>query len=337
MASGNGTYTGLGQNLGNDFESIAKYLTGKMDEQIVHEALTAGLGADPDLVQATSSAGTVKLGTIEATGLGNYDKVLGYPAGGMSLTFQEYTLRYDRAISATVDRRDSQITGGIAQAATGLAWTMKHKVIPEIDATRMATIFEKLAAENATNQNVVAGAKPTAANVIGKITSAINSVRKTTGYDSGLKVFVNAELMDVIDQTSEVQKSIDVSGARGIDFTVPRIKGQEIVFVPDERMKTTVTLKDGFTGALTDSTDLKSIDATKFGYVPGAKSIWFMVLAPGVANAVTAIENTKIIPAATNQKFDGDTYMYRIYHDLIVPKNQAEAAYLSVETGALGA
>lgn len=337
MTAGNGTHTGTGQNLGNDLDAIAKYLTNKMDEQIVLEAKTAGLSADPDLVQATSSAGTVKLGTIEATGLGNYDKILGYPAGGMSLTFQEYTLRYDRAISATVDRRDAQVTGGIAQAATGLAWTMKHKVIPEIDATRMAVIFEKLAAENSTNNNVVAGAKPTAANVIGKITSAINAVRKTTGIDSGLKVFVNSELMDVIDQTSEVTKNMDVTTAGGINMTVPSIKGQPLIFVPDERMKTTVTLKDGFTGALTDGTDLTSIDATKFGYVPGGKSIWFTVLAPGVANAVTAIENTKIIPAASNQKYDGDTYMYRIYHDLIVPKNQAEAAYMSVETGALGA
>ena len=332
IVAANGAHTGQGQNLGNDFENITKYLTNKLDEQLVHEAKTAGMTADSALVQATTTAGVVKLGTIEATGLGNYDKNRGYPVGGMSLVFNEYTLRYDRALSVTVDRRDQQVTGGIAQAATGLAWTMRHKIIPEIDATRMAVLYEKLNAESATYNNVTSGAKPTEANIVSKLTTAINTVRKATGLDSGLQLYVNAELMDILDQNTTATKMQDIAAAGAINNTVTTFKGLPVTYVPDDRMKTTITLNDGFTNALTDGTDLSSVDASKFGYVPGNKSIWFTVLAPGVANAISAIENTKVVPANINQKFDGDTFYYRLYHDLIVPKHQAEGAFMAVQS-----
>lgn len=329
----NGTHTGLGQNLGNNIAEITKFITEQMDNIIAQDAKTNGMTADSAFVQATSVAGTVKLATMLTTGLGNYDKIEGYPVGGINLTWEEYTLQNDRAISATIDRRDQQASGGLATAAAALAETMRQEVVPEIDATRMAKLYSVLNANNSANANVVAEAAPTNQNIVGKIIAGINHIADATGIEDGMTIYVNSSMRAALDASSEVTWMRDIqSGKANVDTAVRQIRGNNLVFVPAKRMKTTVTLNDGFTNALTDSTDKKSIDRTKFGFTPGAKDIYFAITTPGVANAVTAINSTKVIPAEINQRYDGDTFQFRIYHDLIVPKNKTPAAFMQVKS-----
>ena len=332
MTAGNGTYTGLGQNLGNDITATIAYITEKMDEIIEQEAKTGGMTADPALVQATGQAGSVKLATMETTGLGTYDKIKGYPRGGSKLTWQTYQLEADRAIAITIDRRDSMETNGLVTAAAVMANEMRENVIPEVDAYRMAKLYAALYAQNSANSNVKAEAKPTAANIVTKLTTAIDDVSNVTGYDEGMTLYVNAQLKSILDLSSEVTL-VRQTNDTGTEFTrrVRTFNGVPIVYVPEKRMNTTVTLNDGYTSALTDGTDLASQDATKFGFTPGALPIWFAVTTPGVANAVTAINAPKIISAEVNQQHDGDTYMFRLFHDLIVPKNKCAGAYMSVK------
>jgi len=331
--AGNGTYTGLGQNLGNDIDEVTKFITEKLDDIIVQEAKTSGMTADPAFVQATSVAGTVKLATMLTTGLGNYDKIEGYPVGGVQLSWESYQLAYDRAISATIDRRDTQTSGGLATAAAALAETMRQEVVPEIDATRMAKLYSALYAQNSANSNVVAEAAPTAANIVSKIIDGIDAVANVTGNEEGMTIYVNGLMRSALDKSSEVTKNWDVqNGGKDVNMAIRSIHGNRLVFVPPKRMKTTITLNNGFTNALSDDTDKTSIDRTKYGYTPGAKDIYFAITTPGVANAVTAINATKVIPAEVNQRYDGDTFMYRIFHDLIVPKNKCPAAYMQVKS-----
>lgn len=332
---GNGTYTGNGQNLGNDITAITKFITEKLDEILVQEAKTNGMQADPAFVRATGTAGTVKLATMLTTGLGNYSKIKGYPVGGVQLSWQEYQLTNDRAISATIDRRDEMGTDGMVTAAAALAEVMRAEAIPEIDATRMAQLFAALNAQNATNANVVTEAAPTKANILSKIQAGLDYVSNNTGVDEGMTIYVNQSLKSILKGSSEMTVTRDIqSGKTGLSTTVTEIDGNKIVYVPANRMKTKIDLADGFTNALTDGTDLATIDRTKYGFAPNAnaKDIQFAIVAPGVANAVTAINASKVIPAEVNQKFDGDTFMYRIFHDLIVPVNKTPAAYMQVKS-----
>lgn len=331
----NGTYTGSGQNLGNTIAQITQFMTQKMDEIIVNEAKTNGMQADPAFVQATGTAGVVKLATMVTTGLGNYDKIKGYPRGGISLTWQEYTLANDRAISATIDRRDQQATGGLVTAAAALAEEMRTQVVPEIDATRMAKLYSALYAQNSANSNVVSEAAPTKANIVSKILAGINYIADNTGIEDGMTIYVNSSLRTALDTSSELTLMKDVNnGDTNLNTAIRQFRGNNVVFVRSALMKTAIALKDGFTNALTDEDDLTSIDATKFGFAAGdgAKDIQFAITTPGVANAVTAINAPKIIQAEVNQQYDGDTFMYRIYHDLIVPKNKCPAAYMQVKS-----
>lgn len=329
----NGTYTGIYQNLGNDIGAITKFITEQMDNIIVQEAKTNGMTADPAFVQATGSAGTVKLASMLTTGLGNYDKIEGYPVGGVQVTWENYTLEYDRAIAATIDRRDSQASGGLATAAAALAETMRQEVVPEIDATRMARLYTRLNALNSANSNVVAEAAPTASNIVSKIIAGIDAVADVTGNEEGMTIYVNSLMRNAIDSSSEVTKMWNVQGgAKDYNTAIRQIHGNNLIFVPAKRMNTTITLNNGYTNALSDDTNKASIDRTKYGYAAGAKPIYFAITTPGVANAITTINATKVIPAEVNQRYDGDTFMYRIFHDLIVPKNKAPAAYMQVKS-----
>lgn len=334
MTAGNGTYSGKDQNLGNAITQKVEFITSRMDQIIAQEAATAGMTADSALVQATGQAGTVKLATLETTGLGNYDKIKGYPVGGAKLTWADYTLQNDRAISVTIDRRDNMGTSGLVSAAAVMAEMMRVEVIPEIDATRMAALYAALNTYNSANQNVKAEAKPTSANLAAKLTAAIDDVSNITGTDEGMTLYINAELKSILDNSAEITLMKDVNNA-GTEVTrrIRTFNGIPINYVPSARCNTTVTLNDGFTNVLTDDTNLASIDETKFGFAGGSTPIWFAITTPGVANAVTAINAPKIIPAEQNQRYDGDTFMYRIFHDLIVPKNKCPAAYMSIKSG----
>ena len=333
MAAGNGAYSGTAQNLGNSIANVTEYLTSKMDELIVQESKTAGMVADPALVQALGRSGSIKVATMETTGLGNYDKVLGYPRGGAKLTWQTLQCTHDRAISVTVDRRDTLETSGMVTAAAVMANEMREQVIPEVDATRFADLYAALYAQNSANSNVVAEAQPTKANIAGKLIEAIDSVSNVTGDEENMTLYVNATLKPLVDTATEITLSREIN-AQGttVETRKRTFNGVPVVFVPAARMNTTITLKDGFTNALSTAGDLDTQDPTKYGFAAGALPIWFTVLGRGVANGVTVINQPKIITADVNQQYDGDTFMYRIFHDLIVPKNKCAAAYMSVKT-----
>ena len=329
---GNGSYSG--SSMPDTIGQAVEYITEKMDQIIAIEAKTSDMQADPALVRATSVAGTVELATLSTTGLGNYSTQNGFPQGAATLSWQSYTLANDRGIRLVLDRKQTMQSGGLATAANAAAELMRQQVIPEIDATRMAKLYAALYAQNATNSNVVTSAKPTAANVVGKLIGAIDDVCNATGLDEGLTVYVNGDLRGLIDTSSEVGLTRDVTtGADGITTMSRSINGNKLVFVPAARMKTTVTLNDGFTNAYSDtSTTPPTVDKTKYGFAGGATDIWFAVVAPGVANGVTAINTLGIIPAEQSEQFDGDVLKYRVYHDLIVPDNKTPAAYMLIKS-----
>ena len=333
----NGAYSGNGQNIANDITTVVKMITSNMDQIIQHEAKTNDMQAPSEFVQSLGRSGQIKLATLTTSGLGTYDKVKGYPVGQAALKWESYSLSYDRALKVTIDKRDEQASDGLVTAAATLAELTRSSVVPELDATRMAKLFSSLKAQNSANSNVVAEAKPTKANLVSDLIEAIDTVANNSGYDEGMTIYVNGELRSILDLSSEVTLMRNVTdGATGIGTVTRMIHGQTIKYVPPERMKTTVTLNDGYTSVYADDSDIPgSYDSTKYGFTGGSYDIWFAITTPGVANAVTVINDPKVIPADVNQQHDGDAIAYRIYHDLSVPKNKCKAAYMADKTGAL--
>ncbi len=303
------TYSGSGVD--NSITTIVKMISTKMDEIVKKESVTAGMNASSEIVQAFNGSATAKLPTMSTDGLGDYDKVKGYPVGAATIEWTDYTLAYDRGIKIDIDRKDKVQTDGLASTAAAAAQLMRLQVIPEIDATRLSGAVSKTKAALASHV-VEETAAPTKANLLSKIGVGLDTIYEERGVDSGSTIYLNNNMKSVLRESSEYTKVKQISGVPNIDLTTESIDGNPIVWVPSARMKTIYSYNTP--GATSGN---------KGGIAPGtdAQDIYFVIVAPGCAQGVTVFSEPKFIDASINQSKDADSLMYRLYHDVIVEKN----------------
>ena len=301
----------------NTIAANVRGITDRIDEIIQREALTNGMMVDSAFVQATQNAGEVRIADFVVSGMGNYDRQLGYPRGASTVTFVPYKLHYDRGIHIDVDKRDEQESGNVATIAAIAAFQTRHHVIPEIDATRIAKVAQEVESKYATNYVSTA---LTPANILNELDNAISAIFDTTGIDSGLQIYMNNKLRGVLNQTTQVTRTKDIAGSsRNINLATKELDGMPITFMPGNRMYSSI--------------DLLNVDGTdNGGYAKSADAsdINFIIAAPGAINAITAINRPKFISAEVNQEKDADAYMNRVFHDVIVSNASARSIYVSV-------
>lgn len=314
------SYSGSG--VGNSIDPTVDMISTRMDEIVRKEAVTSAMNASQDIIAAFNRSASAKLPTLETSGLGNYDKVKGYPMGSATVTWQEYTLAYDRGLKIDIDRKDRIQTDGLATTAAAAAQLMRLQVVPEIDATRLSGAVAKTKAIDATH--VVEGDAPTAADLLTKIGAGLDVIYEERGVDSGATIYMNNSMKQVLRSSSEYTKVRNITSTPSIDLTTDSIEGNSIVWVPSARMKTAYTY--GNPGTASGETGGISADAS-------AADIYFVIVAPGCAQGVTVFSEPKYVSADVNQLKDADSLMYRIYHDVIVEKNSGASGIYAV-TGA---
>lgn len=301
----------------NNIAKITEYLTNAMDNLFAAEAKTVRMTADPALVDATARSKTVKLATVLTKGAGDYDPAKGWPMNSGSLTWEDYTLRYDRGTSFLVDALETAHTSGIGSAALIASEFLRTKMIPEIDAVRIAT-----ASKAAADANQKDTATPTKANIITKLTEALDDIYDRTGIDEGMTIYMNNSLKSILGLSSEFQRTKDIAGnGESLNTRATSINGNPIVFVPSSRMYTEVTLQDGTSSQQTDG-----------GYIPktGANAVNFLIAAPNTAQGIVSYSNVTIRPNGQHTRGDGDFWAYRIYHDCIIPENKVGGLFVSL-------
>lgn len=309
----------LPQGQANDLAVVQKYLTSITDEIAVSDALTSYMTPNTELFKAATSSGKFYVPTITTSGLGNYDKAKGSALGAVSTSFEEYSLRYDRARSFVLDGVDVMQDDGLISTSAVLGEFMRQEVIPEIDATRIATC----ASTAVTAGNTVSKA-PAKASFLSDIISGVNKVRqnlhlKTT---AGMKIHINDAYQDVLEMSSEYTKSKDIAtGFRRLDTGVDMINQAEIIYTPSDYMKTAFTYADAITTTAGTTPD--------GGFTPasGALDVAALVVAPNVANGLVATEASQIFPMGTVPGVIGSQIDYRIFHDCLILKNKMPGLY----------
>lgn len=309
----------LPQGQANDLAVVQKYLTSITDEIAVSDALTSYMTPNTELFKAATSSGKFYVPTITTSGLGNYDKAKGSALGAVSTSFEEYSLRYDRARSFVLDGVDVMQDDGLISTSAVLGEFMRQEVIPEIDATRIATC----ASTAVTAGNTVSKA-PAKASFLSDIISGVNKVRqnlhlKTT---AGMKIHINDAYQDVLEMSSEYTKSKDIAtGFRRLDTGVDMINQAEIIYTPSDYMKTAFTYADAITTTAGTTPD--------GGFTPasGALDVAALVVAPNVANGLVATEASQIFPMGTVPGVIGSQIDYRIFHDCLILKNKRPGLY----------
>lgn len=332
MAAGNGEYTGK-NSLPNTVGAAPEYIKSIMDELVAVEAKTNGMTPDPAIVRAAGQAGAVYLATIETTGLGNYSERAGYPIGAAKNTWAQYMLTHNRGIRYIADSMETIKSGGIDTAVAFMAEAMRSHIIPEIDATRLTGVYTALSSASMSTHISAEASALTAANLISKIITGLDTVADDYGTDSGATIYLNSSLRTLLHTSSEYTKTKNIEASdRNFDTDLQEILGNKVVWVPSKRMYSGITYLDGYTNAY--STTPTTVDWTKFGYAKdttnSAKGLNFVITAPNTAMGVVAINNPKIIPKEESEQYDADQAMIRIWHDVIVPKNKLNGCYVSV-------
>lgn len=316
-----GIYSDKG--VANEIATRTEQIRTRMDQIVKKGLITADMNADPTIVEAFGMAQTASLPTMSTSGLGDYDEDQGYPVTPLKVTMQNYTLDHDRGVCIDVDRKQQIQSGGVASAATAAAILSREKIIPEIDAARISDTVTKVKANDSTHV-VESATALTAANIISEIGKGLDMIFEEWGTDSGATIYLNHSLRAILRGSTEVTKVRNIQdGGRSLNLETNDIDGNIIKFVPSARMKTAYTYYDGVTDGETDG-----------GFVPasGAGDINFLICAPGCAQGVVVFSDSKYLPAQY-QKKDADSFMFRIYHGVVVTKNQGtQGIYASVKT-----
>lgn len=269
-------------------------------------SLTSALDA-PTQVDFTGT-NTVKVMKVSTTGLGDYSRENGYPAGDVTVTWESLRLTEERGKEMSIDRMDDEETLG---KAFGLAMSefMRLHVAPEVDAFR----FAKYA--SATGISTVAAADFTSgAEVLAAIDEATKDFDNNEVPEDRL-LFVSSNLKPLL--------MSGVSREWGSEGSVSRVlngyNDMPIIYVPQSRFFTAITLNSG---------------ASAWGFAKGAdaKNINFMMLTKSAILQATKMALPKVFTPDENQQKDAWKFQYRLYHDAMVYENKANGIYLHKAT-----
>lgn len=298
-------------------------LTNLLDEKISKSAVTNAMTPNPAMVSATQEANKFKIATLDTQGLGSYSKTKGYPMGSTDLSWQEYTLRYDRARGFMLDSIDIMQTGGLASAGSMMAEFARLHVVPEIDSLRLAGCYERAVSKVDTYENVEYSKTISKANIFSELRAGFNSIFQNTHIETGLTAYVDAQYRPALYGSTEFQHVRQVSGAgTSVNEIVDDIDGNRIIWVPSGYMKTAFDLNDG----VTDGQTAGGIKANA-----KALSMNFLITAPDTAYGIVSSRSEKYITRNNNILADADFMALRIYHDVIVPEQKIPGLYVSVK------
>jgi len=301
------------------------------DELFEQNSVTQIWAPDPNVVRGTNDAREIQIASLFMEGLGFYgggdgtavghQLGTGYPTGAMTLEWNTYKLPNDRAKRFDFDKLDVAHSRDQGTVGRGYAEFIRTKVIPEVDADAINSVFK---ARN--TMGAVGGATPvypegtevaplltgtaiTSANILGKLTEIIEGVQRASDQDM-VQLMLNWDYSQALNNSTEAQKMRLVNGAgmpeiEKISNVVTAINGIPVIRVRRNRMLDTMTKgPKGFTGT---------------------SNLVALATPPGVVQRVVSDEDIKIINPEINQHVRGWSLFYATYYGTFVPKYKIPA------------
>ena len=292
--------------MANYIELVEKYLP-VLDEQYRVESRSAILDYPKEWIQETKDAKKIKIAKMRVDKLGNYSRANGFVKGSADLTWEEHEFTQDRGRSIQVDHMDNQETFGMAFGRLAGRF-QKDAIIPELDAYRFATYYQK------------AGTKVSftvESNAILKLVDMLDAQMEDDEVGNDTIMFVNPTVFSYMINDPSIQRHISVldSNDKVINKKIYMYDNHMIVKVPSKRFYTAITQYDG-----------ETVGQEEGGYVAasGASVIGLMLIDP---NAVVQISKRAIarvwapsrdLAAGTdgvNPDADAWKFDFRVYHD----------------------
>lgn len=283
-----------------------------LDQQMVQEATTGWMDANAGQV-IYNGGKNVKVPKMTLDGMGDYSRANGYPAGGVTLAYESFTLSQDRGTKIMLDAMDVDETNFVASAGAVMSEFQRTQVVPEIDAYRLSKIAT--AAIAGTNQAEY-GYTPAKATIADKLLEAIGKVKEAGFRNMPLVIHATTEVVTALAQ-ARVANAGEVSFTQaGLTTTVPAIDGIPIIETDSARMVSAITVSS----------------TNGWAKATGAKDVNFIVMPRIAPIAISKQDNMKIFTPNENQTADAWLCEYRRYHDLWLMDNKKTGIYANIKS-----
>lgn len=279
---------------------LAKNYTSLLDEVYRSASVTADLTSDAALSKAGANANEIVYPQLSVTGLGEYDRNVGYTTGAVDLKWKTATFNYDRGTKISVDVMDNEESRNLAFGMAG-ATLMREKVAPEADAFTFAT----LAALD--NISKTTGEITDAANLLEALLTAWSKMDEDEVPQEGRILYATATLLNSV-------MSLDTTKSREIlaKFPVKKV-------VPQARFYTAIDLLDGKT---------VGEEVGHYKKADDGKEINFMIIHKPAIMKFDKHVASNIILAQNNTDADADIIKYRKYGLVDAYANKRAGIYL---------
>ncbi|AIY80962.1 hypothetical protein FDB15_18180 [Clostridium botulinum] len=299
--------------------ATATLIQKNLDKAAAQQALTGWMEGNAGKIQYNGGK-EVKIPKLNMDGLGDYDRANGFNGGSITFEYETRTMTHDRGRSFSFDELTVDETGFAVTAATVMGEFQRLKVVPEIDATRLAAIAQiAIGVENDTQ--VEYGYTPAKTTIVSKIRAGIKAIRKA-GYKGNLVCYVTYDVQDFIEDYYGEKLAAATFAINGVDTRVPSVNGVPIIPVIDECMYTKLKFNDGKTTGQTAGGYTKADDGL---------DINFEIMTMEAPIAVQKTDNMRIFSPEVNQDARAWKMDYRKFHDLWVPDNKQKGLYVNIK------
>lgn len=256
---------------------------------------------------------------MDVSGFKPHSRDGGYNRGSIVQEDKEFTLEHDRDVEFFVDVADvdeSKQTANLQNVSR--IFTQKHSA-PETD----ARFFERVAKAAIADGYYETMTGFTADNTYSRLVKMFQRKElKKYRAMGGLIAYVSGEIMDNLENSTEVKKSLDIKTTsinekQGIETRIAFINGVTIIEVVDDtRFYTSFDYADGF--------------------VANGSKINVCIAHPSMVKTVVKFNNIKLFANGTHTEGDGDLYQRRDLWDTFVFPNgldgKCDAVYVNIES-----
>ena len=272
-----------------------------LDEVYAQASLTAILDGDPALASFGNAANELVIPKLSMSGLADYDRLTGYANGDVTLTNETVKCNYDRGRMFQIDTLDNLETASIAYGRLSGEF-IRTKVVPELDAFRLATYASKAGIGSAT------GTLADGPAVIQALRAAHAAMDDAGVPAEGRVLYITSLLKGYVDD-------MDTTASR-----VAMEQADSVVVVPQNRFYTAITLgQDGYSRRAASGSGESAVAA--------GKDINFMLIHPGALIQFQKHVAPKVITPEQNPDADAWKFGYRTVGIADVYENKLAGIY----------
>lgn len=281
-----------------------KDYTDIIDRVYQRAATSSVLNSGRRMVRAGRNAKEVVVPKISVTGLGDYERNVGYKTGSITYEFETKTFNYGRGIRLMADVMDVEEAGVLDCFVEAGSELQRTQVAPEADAFTYAQIASH---EGVTvKEEDLSSAK--AVDVLGLLrdaTSAMDEAQVSTGSRI---LFITPTLKGALDDYA-------IANTTRSNRVMERFS--RVVEVPQARFYTAI--------------DLLSGDSDQFGYAKAAtgKNINFMVVERSAVIKFDKHVASRVFRSDEFESLDSHMMMYRKYGIVELLDNKLDGVYVS--------